>query len=59
MAEPFGGDGGDGGHQIVNPANGCQSLSEYTEMSPSVTNSRGYTAPGCLGRLAPSSRGVI
>lgn len=41
MAEPFGGDGGD---QIVNPANGCQTLGEYTDLTPSVTNNCGYTA---------------
>ena len=41
MAEPFGGDGGD---QIVNPSNGCQTLGEYTDLTPSVTSNCGYTA---------------
>ena len=41
MAEPFGGDGGD---EIVNPANGCQTVGEYTDLTPSVTNNCGYTA---------------
>jgi hypothetical protein len=41
MSEPFGGDGGD---QIVNPHNGCQTLGEYTDLTPSVTSNCGYTA---------------
>ncbi len=41
MAEPFGGDGGD---QLVNPANGCQTVGEYTNLAMSITNNCGYTA---------------
>jgi hypothetical protein len=41
MAEPFGGDGGD---QLVNPANGCQTVGEYTNLAMSLTNNCGYTA---------------
>lgn len=41
MSEPFGGDGGD---QMVNPANGCQTVGEYTNLAMSVTNNCGYTA---------------
>ena len=56
MAEPFGGDGGD---QIVNPANGCQTLGEYTDLSPSVTNNCGYTAnndgtPQAITNITPT-----
>lgn len=41
MASPFGGDGGD---QLVNPANGCQTVGEYTNLAMSLTNNCGYTA---------------
>jgi len=41
MVEPFGGDGGD---ILVNPANGCQTLGEFTVLTMSVTNNCGYTA---------------
>jgi len=41
MTEPFGGDGGD---QLVNPANGCQTVGEYTNLAMSITNNCGYTA---------------
>ena len=56
MAEPFGGDGGD---QIVNPANGCQTVGEYTDLTPSVTNNCGYTAntdgtPSAITNITPS-----
>jgi hypothetical protein len=56
MAEPFGGDGGD---QIVNPANGCQTVGEYTDLAPSVTNNCGYTAnddgtPSAITNITPA-----
>ena len=56
MAEPFGGDGGD---QIVNPANGCQTVGEYTDLAPSVTNNCGYTAnsdgtPSTITNITPN-----
>ncbi len=56
MAEPFGGDGGD---QIVNPANGCQTVGEYTDLTPSVTNNCGYTAnsdgtPSAITNITPN-----
>jgi hypothetical protein len=41
MSEPFGGDGAD---QLVNPANGCQTVGSYTNLAMSVTNNCGYTA---------------
>ena len=41
MSEPFGGDGGD---QLVNPRNGCQTVGEYTNLAMSITNNCGYTA---------------
>jgi hypothetical protein len=41
MSEPFGGDGGD---QLVNPHNGCQTVGEYTYLAMSLTNNCGYTA---------------
>lgn len=56
MAEPFGGDGGD---QLVNPANGCQTVGEYTYLAMSLTNNCGYTAntdgtPQAITNIAPS-----
>jgi hypothetical protein len=56
MAEPFGGDGGD---QLVNPANGCQTVGEYTNLAMSVTNNCGYTAnadgtPSAITSISPN-----
>ncbi len=56
MAEPFGGDGGD---QLVNPANGCQTVGEYTDLAMSITNNCGYTAnddgtPSAITSIAPA-----
>lgn len=56
MAEPFGGDGGD---QLVNPANGCQTVGEYTNLAMSLTNNCGYTAnsdgtPAAITSIAPN-----
>jgi hypothetical protein len=56
MSEPFGGDGGD---QLVNPANGCQTVSEYTDLRMSITNNCGYTAnndgtPQAIDLIAPA-----
>lgn len=55
MTEPFGGDGGD---QLVNPANGCQTVGEYTDLAMSLTNNCGYTAnndgtPGAIVSIDP------
>jgi hypothetical protein len=41
MSEPF---GGDGGMQMANPKNGCQTVAEYTNLAMSLTNNCGYTA---------------
>jgi hypothetical protein len=41
MVSPYGGDGGD---QLVNPANGCQTVGEYTNLAVQITNNCGYTA---------------
>ncbi len=56
MSEPFGGDGGD---QLVNPRNGCQTVSEYTNLAMSMTNNCGYTAnddgtPSAITSIAPN-----
>ena len=56
MAEPFGGDGGD---ELVNPANGCQTLAEYTDLTMQLTNNCGYTpnddgTPSAITNVAPS-----
>lgn len=56
MSEPFGGDGGD---QLVNPANGCQTLAEYTDLTMQFTNNCGYTAnsdgtPQAITNVAPA-----
>ncbi|MGH3627672.1 MAG: WD40/YVTN/BNR-like repeat-containing protein, partial [Sciscionella sp.] len=55
MVEPFGGDGGD---QLVNPKNGCQTVGEYTNLAMSLTNNCGYTAnndgtPSGIVNIAP------
>ncbi|MEV0976242.1 glycosyl hydrolase [Streptomyces sp. NPDC049915] len=41
MVSPFGGDGGD---QLVNPANGCQTVGEYVDLALQITGNCGYTA---------------
>ncbi|WP_225834165.1 glycosyl hydrolase [Streptomyces sp. NK08204] len=41
MVAPFGGDGGD---QLVNPDNGCQTVGEYVDLALQITNNCGYTA---------------
>jgi hypothetical protein len=56
MSEPFGGDGGD---QLVNPANGCQTVGEYVGLTMQITNNCGYTAndngtPSAIANIAPS-----
>lgn len=56
MSEPFGGDGGD---QLVNPDNGCQTVGEYTNLTMSITNNCGYTAhddgtPSAITNIAPN-----
>ena len=56
MSEPFGGDGGD---QLVNARDGCQTVGEYTNLAMSVTNNCGYTAnddgtPRAITSIAPS-----
>jgi hypothetical protein len=56
MTEPFGGDGGD---QLVNPKNGCQTVGEYTDLTLQMTNNCGYTAnddgtPSAIVNIAPS-----
>jgi hypothetical protein len=56
MSEPFGGDGGD---QLANPANGCQTVGEYTDLAMSLTNNCGYTAnndgtPQAITPIAPA-----
>lgn len=56
MVEPW---GGDGGQQLVNPANGCQSVGEYTYLAMSITTNCGYTAnndgtPSAITGIAPS-----
>jgi hypothetical protein len=55
MTEPYGGDGGD---QLVNPANGCQTVGEYTNLTLQLTNNCGYTAnsdgtPSAIVNIAP------
>ena len=59
MVEPFGGDGGD---ELVNPANGCQTLAEYTDLTMQLTNNCGYTAnddgtPQAITNVAPEDPG--
>ncbi|HTI22513.1 MAG TPA: hypothetical protein VL652_16075 [Kutzneria sp.] len=56
MSEPFGGDGGD---QLVNPDNGCQTVGEYTNLAMSLTNNCGYTAnddgtPAAITDISPN-----
>ncbi|MGA5822342.1 glycosyl hydrolase [Kitasatospora sp. NPDC094028] len=56
MGQPFGGDGGD---QLVNPANGCQTVGEYTNLAMSVTTNCGYTAnadgtPSAITSISPN-----
>ena len=56
MAEPF---GGDGGMQLTNPSNGCQTVGEYTDLAMSMTNNCGYTAnndgtPQAITNIAPN-----
>jgi hypothetical protein len=56
MSEPFGGDGGD---QLVNPANGCQTVGEYTNLAMSLTTNCGYTAnddgtPAAITDISPN-----
>lgn len=56
MTEPFGGDGGD---ELVNPNNGCQTVGEYTNLAMSLTNNCGYTAnddgtPGAITNISPN-----
>ncbi|MBS2961527.1 glycosyl hydrolase [Actinocrinis puniceicyclus] len=56
MSEPFGGDGGD---QLVNPADGCQTVGEYVGLTMQLTNNCGYTAnndgtPSAITNIAPS-----
>jgi len=56
MSEPF---GGDGGIQLVNPSNGCQTVGEYVYLAMSLTNNCGYTAnadgtPSAITSIAPS-----
>ncbi|MGW1803031.1 glycosyl hydrolase [Streptomyces sp. NPDC001984] len=41
MVSPFGGDGGD---QLVNPANGCETVGEYVDLALQITRNCGYTA---------------
>ncbi|GHF13911.1 hypothetical protein GCM10014715_81760 [Streptomyces spiralis] len=41
MVSPYGGDGGD---QLVNPDNGCQTVGEYVDLALQITNNCGYTA---------------
>lgn len=41
MSEPYGGDGGD---QLVNPENGCETVGEYTNLAMQITRNCGYTA---------------
>lgn len=41
MSEPYGGDGGD---QLVNPDNGCETVGEYTNLAMQITRNCGYTA---------------
>ncbi|MFF9626196.1 glycosyl hydrolase [Streptomyces griseosporeus] len=41
MVSPFGGDGGD---QLVNPADGCQTVGEYVYLALQITRNCGYTA---------------
>jgi hypothetical protein len=56
MSEPF---GGDGGMQMANPKNGCQTVGEYVDLIMSVTNNCGYTAnndgtPKAITNIAPN-----
>jgi hypothetical protein len=56
MSEPFGGDGGD---QLVNPNDGCQTVGEYTNLAMSLTNNCGYTAnddgtPSAITDISPN-----
>ncbi|MCX3062395.1 WD40/YVTN/BNR-like repeat-containing protein [Streptomyces beihaiensis] len=41
MVSPYGGDGGD---QLVNPANGCETVGEYVYLALQITRNCGYTA---------------
>lgn len=41
MVSPYGGDGGD---QLVNPANGCETVGEYVDLALQITRNCGYTA---------------
>lgn len=41
MVAPFGGDGGD---QLVNPDNGCQTVGEYVDLALQITDNCGFTA---------------
>ncbi|WP_037577599.1 beta propeller repeat protein [Phaeacidiphilus oryzae] len=55
MVEPYGGDGGD---QLVDPANGCETLGEYTNLTLQMTDNCGYTAnddgtPSAITNIAP------
>ena len=42
MVQPF---GGDGGFNIVNPANGNQGVNEYVDLSMASTTNGGFSAP--------------
>ncbi|OIV38332.1 hypothetical protein BIV57_06655 [Mangrovactinospora gilvigrisea] len=60
MTEPFGGDGGD---QLVNPKNGCQTVGEYVDLTLQMTNNCGYTAnddgtPGAVTAINPTDAGA-
>jgi hypothetical protein len=60
MVEPFGGDGGD---QLVNPKNGCQTVGEYVYLTLQITNNCGYTAdddgePSAIEDIAPADPGA-
>jgi len=55
MSEPYGGDGGD---ELVNPANGCEAVGEYTNLDLELTDNCGYTAnddgtPSAIVNIAP------
>jgi hypothetical protein len=56
MSEPYGGDGGD---QLVNPKDGCQTVGEYTNLALQLTDNCGYTAnddgtPSSIVNIAPN-----
>lgn len=60
MVSPFGGDGGD---QLVNPDNGCQTVGEYVYLALQITNNCGYTASddgseNVITDIAPSDPGA-